>query len=112
MQVKNEECKLKWNQFLKGDSDAYGWIYTSHIQALYAYGRHFTSDTELVKDCIQEVFTAIYKKRRSLPTPDNVKLYLFISLKNSLLNAMCKKQTHVREADPEQLTFQIGRAHV
>lgn len=107
MQVNNEECKLKWNQFLEGDSDAYGWIYTAHIRALYAYGRHFTPDAELVKDCIQEVFTAIYKKRRTLLTPDNVKLYLFISLKNRLLNALCKKQLQTPDADPETLTFLV-----
>ena len=58
--MQEDESKIKWGQFIAGDKDAYGWIYKVYIQTLFQYGKRFTSDTELIKDCIQEVFTKLY----------------------------------------------------
>lgn len=80
MQV--DESKIKWRQFVSGDNESYSWIYTTYVQILYRYGLRFTSDPEIIKDCIQEVFTSLYKNRNSLITPDNIKVYLFVSVKN------------------------------
>ena len=41
-----------WNRFMAGDDDAYASLYEEYVQDLYQYGLCFTSDTELVKDCI------------------------------------------------------------
>lgn len=99
------DSRIKWSEFLQGDQDAYSWIYTTHAQALYNYGLHFTVDQELVKDCIQEVFTNIYKNRKTMLLPGDVKLYLLISLKNSLFNALNKK---ARYTDLESLPFLLS----
>lgn len=87
-----EESKIKWSQFQSGNNEAYSWIYETYIQILYSYGIRFTSDLELVKDCIQEVFTTIYKNRIRLIPPDNVKVYLMVALKNSLIRNLYKQQ--------------------
>ncbi|MDR2921541.1 MAG: sigma-70 family RNA polymerase sigma factor [Tannerella sp.] len=87
-----EESKIKWCQFQSGNNEAYSWIYETYIQILYSYGIRFTSDFELVKDCIQEVFTVIYKNRSRLKPPDNVKVYLMVALKNSLIRNLYKQQ--------------------
>jgi len=89
-----QESKIKWAAFLKGDDKAYEWIYKCYIHDLYRYGIRFTLDKELAKDCIQEVFTNIYKNRKQLTVPDNVKVYLFICLKNNLLRVLQKESTH------------------
>ena len=86
-----EESQIKWNEFLSGSEEAYSWIYRTYIQLLYQYGLRFTSNKHLIEDCIQEVFTYIYKNRKQLSSPDNVKVYLFISLKHSLLRALTKE---------------------
>jgi RNA polymerase sigma factor (sigma-70 family) len=70
---------------MEGDNEAYGRLYTKYIQSLYRYGLHFTSDGEDVKDCIHDVFTHLYRNRQRLGVPENVKVYLFIALKNRLL---------------------------
>ena len=57
--MQEDESKIKWSQFLAGDNEAYCWIYKVYIQMLFRYGHSFTSDTELIKDCIQDVFTGL-----------------------------------------------------
>lgn len=102
MQITDESSAVKWQEFLQGDEDAYSWLYKTYIQLLYSYGLHFTMDGELIKDCIQEVFTKIYKNRKILILPDNVRLYLLIALKNCLLNALNKQY---RYTDLESIPF-------
>jgi len=89
--MSTEESKIKWNEFLSGSENAYSWIYRTYIQLLYQFGLRFTSNKELIEDCIQEVFAYIYKNRKQLSSPDNVKVYLFISLKHSLIRALAKE---------------------
>lgn len=101
-----EESKIKWNQFISGNKEAYSWIYKTYIQELYRYGLRFTPDSELIKDSIQEVFTYIYKNRKQLTTPDNVKVYLFVALKNNLLRALSKESIY-DISDPESSPFSL-----
>lgn len=105
MQVDNESSVAKWEEFLRGDENAYSWLYKAYVQLLYNYGSHFTMDRELIKDCIQEVFTKIYKNRKTLSLPDNVRVYLLISLKNSILNALDKQH---RYTDLESIPFMLS----
>ena len=72
-----ESSKIKWQSFLKGDDDAYAWLYSRYVQQLYQYGCRFTTDTEMVKDCVQDVFVNVYRQKdRYSSPPDNVKIYL------------------------------------
>lgn len=102
-----KESVKKWQQFVSGDSEAYSWLYKTYIQVLYSYGTRFTSDFELIKDCIQEVFTNIWKNRTNLSPPGNVKVYLMVSLKNSLIRHLYKKELfHDYDID-EAITFSL-----
>ena len=62
MQIQDESY-IKWKLFLEGNDEAYSWLYTHHIQLLYQYGLQITPDTEVIKDCIQDVFIRIYKNK-------------------------------------------------
>lgn len=104
MQV--DESKIKWRQFISGDNDSYGWIYSTYVQILYRYGLRFTSDSEIIKDCIQEVFTQLYKNRNNLVTPDNIKVYLLVSLKNCLIRTLYKESLYDREL-PVNIQFSL-----
>ena len=81
-----DESYIKWKVFLEGDDQAYSWIYTHYIQVLYNYGLQITPDSEIVKDCIQDVFVKIYKAKKKLTVPQNPKVYLMIALKNNIYN--------------------------
>lgn len=81
---------LLWKRFLEGDSSAYSQIYNQTVQDLFRVGLLYTSDKELVKDCIHDVFVKIYVNRAKLAPTDNVIAYLTVALKNTLFNALKK----------------------
>ncbi|MDR0699787.1 MAG: sigma-70 family RNA polymerase sigma factor [Tannerella sp.] len=84
---------LLWEKILAGDEDAYSYLYRQYVEELFSYGMRFTSDKELIKDCIQDLFVKIYSNRSNLSCTDNVKLYLFIALKNILFNVFEKDKS-------------------
>ncbi|KAA6317245.1 RNA polymerase sigma factor YlaC [termite gut metagenome] len=86
--MQEEESKIIWQRFLLGDKDAYCRLYNEYVQLLYRFGLRFTSDGEVIKDCIQDVFMRLYKDKNRLVVPGNIKVYLFVSLKNSLLRRL------------------------
>ena len=59
--------KLLWDSFKKGSESAFIDIYNTYFQILYDFGRQYSGDADLVKDCIQEVFITIRVKRTKLP---------------------------------------------
>ncbi len=89
--LKREDDVSVWNSFLSGDDHAYEYIYRQHVRKLFLYGITLTSDEELVKDCIHDVFIRIYKNRQNLGKTNNIRLYLISSLKNALLMAFRKQ---------------------
>lgn len=99
---KRNSDQIIWENFLCGDDEAYTYIYREYSQALYAYGMHFTSDKGLVEDCIQDVFIKIFQNRRHLQSTGNIKLYLFIALKNKLFNIFRKdiKYSQIDSLEP------------
>ncbi|MDR1259633.1 MAG: sigma-70 family RNA polymerase sigma factor [Tannerellaceae bacterium] len=96
------EDKLLWDKFLSGDDKAYAYFYKKYVGDLFSYGMRFTTDRELIKDCIQDVFVKIYSNRSRLNKTDHVKLYLFISLKNTLFNVFQKDKAfyHIDTIEP------------
>jgi RNA polymerase sigma factor (sigma-70 family) len=82
--------KLLWEKLVKGDDEAYSRIYKKYVEELFSYGMRFTADRDLIKDCIQDVFVRIYRNRSKLQIVDNVRLYLFIALKNTLFSVFEK----------------------
>jgi len=100
-----DESNVMWERFLSGDNAAYCWLYNEYVQVLFRFGSRFTYDCELVKDCIQEIFTTLYKNRKQLgPPPANVKVYLFVSLKNNLFRELNKQSKH-EHVDQEMASF-------
>lgn len=79
-----------WKRFLEGDSNAFSQIYNQTVQELFRLGLLYTSDRELIKDCIHDVFIKIHTNRAKLAPTDNIIAYLTIALKNTLINSLKK----------------------
>ena len=79
------------SKFIEGDPAAFSKLYDMHVNLLYNYGYRLTTDVELLKDCIQDVFIKIYNKRSELSSVINFKSYLLISLKNKLCDESRKR---------------------
>ena len=74
-----------WNRFREGDHQAFGLIYKIHIGELLSYGYRITSNRQLIKDGIHDLFLHIWLHRDNLSETDSIKYYLFRSLRNRLL---------------------------
>ncbi|MEI7830210.1 MAG: sigma-70 family RNA polymerase sigma factor [Prolixibacteraceae bacterium] len=81
-----------WNDFINGDEDAYRLIYATYVRTLFKYGCHFAKDEALIKDSIQDVFVDLSKYRSRLNSTDNIKLYLFKSLKRKIVRSLGSKK--------------------
>ena len=79
-------------------------LYDKTIDNLYEFGTKFTSDSEMIKDCIQDVFVKLYTKRGELDAVSNIESYLYVSLRNRI-NDEFRHNNHVcdNEIDENQI---------
>jgi RNA polymerase sigma factor (sigma-70 family) len=76
------EDRVLWESVKKSNELAFSSLFKKFINPLYNYGMHYFSDSDLVKDCIQELFTSIWLNKESLSDVTQVKFYLFKSFRN------------------------------
>ena len=82
-----------WERFKAGDEAAFASIYSGHADVLYGYGMKLVKDSELVKDCIQDLFIELWDSKNKLSSVRSIKAYLFKSLRRKLI-ARASKQRH------------------
>ena len=92
--LKDEEV---WGIFKSGNEEALGFIYRSNISILYKYGNKFSSNGQLVEDCIQDLFLTIWKNRENLSATNSIKLYLLGALRKKLIRYAEKDLRHRQE---------------
>ena len=88
MEQTNNSTDTLLASFQAGNMAAFSQLYDLHINILFNYGLKLTIDKELLKDCIHDIFVKLYTKKDELGTIDNLKSYLFISLKNKLCDEL------------------------
>lgn len=91
MEQTNNSTETLLASFQAGNMAAFSELYDLHINILFNYGLKLTIDKELLKDCIHDIFVKLYVKRDELGVIDNLKSYLFISLKNKLCDELRKR---------------------
>lgn len=89
-------------KFISGDINAFSKLYDLNVNLLYNYGSRLTTDAELLKDSIQEVFIKIYNKRHELDKVANFRSYIIISLKNKLCDES-RKRVNLSDVSVEEL---------
>jgi RNA polymerase sigma factor (sigma-70 family) len=90
---------LVWEKFTKGDDQSLIYIYRKYADVLYRYGRQFTSRSEFLKDCIQELFYELIDKRANLSMANSIKGYLFTALKRKIFRELKKEERIQFEQD-------------
>ncbi|MGN7723258.1 RNA polymerase sigma factor [Chitinophaga sp. 22620] len=94
-----------WEDFRKGDRDAFAQLYHQHIQPLIAYGMRVSGEQQVVKDVIQDLFVELWRSRTQLQSVRSVRGYLLKALRYKLLrNAKVKTRYYSElpdQADPD-----------
>ncbi len=88
----NEDIRI-WQSFVEGDKAAFEYIVQTYYTTLFDYGSRFSSDRELVKDQIHDLFTNLWDRRTHLSTVDQIKPYLLKSIRNKLFKIYRRSET-------------------
>lgn len=99
--VREEKAQALLAAYKAGDDSAFLAIYDMYASMLFNYGSCITSDRELVKDCIQDVFVKIVNKKSDLQLA-KIGSYLFISLRNRLLDEF-RRLSNTSDTSVEEL---------
>lgn len=91
-----------WNDFRQGKNYALSEIYFNNIQLLYQYGKKFSTDNELIKDTIQDLFCDLIKNCKNLGETDNIPLYLITSFRRRLFHNLRKKNIIIPDPEKEK----------
>lgn len=68
----------------QGCEQAFSCLYNRHVQELFNYGMHACNDSEVVKNCLQELFVGVWDQRDTLGVATSVDSYLFRSFRKLL----------------------------
>lgn len=99
-----DEIILK--EFVAGNDAIFSFIYNKYVDVLLSYGKGLGFDKDILKDAIQDVFIKLYSNRSQLNNVQNLKSYLFRSLKNRLLD-MIKMSVETSDIDNYEFRFFI-----
>ncbi|MCF2496215.1 MULTISPECIES: RNA polymerase sigma factor [Dyadobacter] len=77
-----------WNRFRQHDEQAFDELANRRYRLLFNYATKFTKDTELIKDCIQDLFLELWYRRTRLTDTSYVTVYLICALRNNLLRKL------------------------
>jgi len=86
MQQAINDIKL-WADFKTGEKYALSRIYDLYADLLFRYGKKFSSDDDLVKDAIQDLFFDLIRTRSTLGDTDHIYFYLIKALRRRLFQA-------------------------
>lgn len=97
-----------WKEFKNNNESAFIYIYSKYFAMLVNYGHQLTSESQLVEDCIQDLFIDLRKNRQNLTSNNvSIKLYLFKALKRRVIEVRRKSRKIVFEAIPPHKEFEI-----
>ncbi|MBC5836570.1 RNA polymerase sigma factor [Flavobacterium muglaense] len=82
-----------WSKLKAGDEKAFSLLFEKYYEQLLRYGNSFSSDTEKVQDCIQDVFADVWLYKNTLNENAIVKAYLLSSVRNRL--ARIQERDHI-----------------
>jgi RNA polymerase sigma factor (sigma-70 family) len=91
--------EVVWNAYRDNNMDAFAVIYYRFFSILLQRGLQISSDRELVKDCIHDLFLEIWKNKKNLSTPISVKAYLVVSIQRKILRQLKKIRSQQNEAE-------------
>jgi len=89
-----------WREFKKGNDRALSRIYERHVGYLYDYGVQSCRDSELVLDCIQDLFSRLWSRRQHMAYVNSVRIYLFKSFQRLLIHQLiCNRKFADKHSD-------------
>ena len=99
--------QIIWRSFKDGSNEAFEQIYNEYIDVLFRYGTKISSNEDLVKDSIQQLFLELYSSRKRLSNPDSIEFYLLKALKRIIIHKEIQESKYFEYQDLALPTFEI-----
>jgi len=79
-----------WHSFKLGNKNAFEQLYNLYFKELGSYGMRLSSSKIVVEDAIHDIFIDLWRRKEYLSEVENIKFYLFRSLRNQLSRTLQK----------------------
>jgi len=89
------------------DEIAFKELYYVHYKELFRFAKTFLQKKELVEEALQDVFTKIWINRIGLHNIQNLRVYLFKSVKNKCLDYL-EKENLLNHFELDEVKINIG----
>lgn len=80
-------------RFCRGDVDAFGRLYQRHRHGLYGYALSLWGESAAAADLVQEMWLKFFEDADKLSDAENVRAYLYRSLRNRTLDEFRRRGT-------------------
>jgi len=104
--IRDEEV---WTAFLRSNKEAFTSIYNRFADELFSYGMHIHTNRNLIKDCIHDLFVDLWQQRHNLSTTDNIKFYLYRSLRRKIRHVI-QRDKKLYNDTPSEFYTQVQAA--
>ncbi len=94
----NKHYIALWQRSVSGDKEAFCELVEAHYQVLFNYGTNFTSNRELIKDTLQDLFIHLWEKKETFQI-QHLTIYLLRSVRNNLYLSFRESKTTIVSID-------------
>ncbi|HUP10855.1 MAG TPA: sigma-70 family RNA polymerase sigma factor [Niastella sp.] len=105
--IPNQPDIALWEAYQKGDQDSFALLFRRYYEPLVHYGNKLTFSSDVLEDCIQELFTELWQNK-SQTQVQSVKAYLFKSLKYKLYRANQRKTASPFNENNSEVLFELS----
>ncbi|WP_020594682.1 RNA polymerase sigma factor [Spirosoma panaciterrae] len=88
---------LLWQQFREGQEAAFQGLVQHFYRELHFYGGRFTRDSDLLKDCLQDLFLDLWTYRHKIVQTPYIRPYLYKSLRRKIHREVMRHSAVVNE---------------
>ncbi len=105
----NEIKELQYKISTTGDQHAYAQLYLAYMPYLLRFAKSIIKNNELSEEIVSDVFIKVWQNRADIGKVDNLKLYLYVSTKNTALNYLSRHfRKDVISLEEMSLNISIG----
>ncbi|ADB36921.1 RNA polymerase sigma factor [Spirosoma linguale] len=88
---------LLWQQFREGQQEAFQGMVQHFYRELHFYGGRFTRDSDLLKDCLQDLFMDLWIYRHKIVQTPYIRPYLYKSLRRKIHREVIRHSAIISE---------------
>jgi RNA polymerase sigma-70 factor (ECF subfamily) len=92
MRIAENIVELQRRVALYDDEPAYKEIFFNYYGPLQRFAQTFVNDRQSAEEIVSDVMMKIWEKRKDLPAIENLRVYLYISTKNTALNYLARQK--------------------